>query len=344
MLKNYNDRLLSGHIHACILCAYRPAAGGMQMAKLEGFLARCQQLAEGLRYPGMPGQVSPSKRRQFVDNISSIFLDGYDAAMHTDVERLVKQLESLSYTERSIAGEGALTALASADLRKQNDLAQVNRFSEIAGIQESVKFQGIGSALSHLRISADVSEQHMSEFWGWQTVEAFGFHEAYFKWPVTIERQHVPDNISGLAARAFDQGVGRAIWFISVAEPNLISTMIDRFAPKRRPDIWSGVGLITGFWGMADERDLKALLRRSRTNYPSLQQGVAFGSWIRYTTKDPKDFAEGASRIICKADGIWLGEQVQGIMTELLSSGMPPNGYMFSKWKESVAEIFTRPS
>lgn len=318
--------------------------GGGKLVKLNPFLARCQQLAEGLRFPGMPGQVSPSKRRKFVDNISSIFLDGYDAAMHTDMDRLAKQLESLSYTERSIAGEGALTALASSDLTKQNNFAQVNRFSEIAGIQEAVKFQGIGSALSHLKINADVSEQHMREFWGWQTVETFGFNEAYFKWPVTIEQQFVPANISGLAARAFDQGVGRAIWFISVAEPDLIATMINRFAPHRRPDIWSGVGLITGFWGMADERDLRSLLRRSSKNYSSLQQGVAFGSWIRYTTKDPKDFTDGASRIICQADGLWLGEQVQNIMTELLASGLAPDGYMFCKWKGSVAEIFTQPS
>lgn len=314
------------------------------LKKFEAFLAHCQKMAGRVKVPGLPGQISPSKRRAFVDQISSTFLDGYDAALHTDLERLTGQLESLSFTEKAVATEGAYTALATIDLSKQNNLEQVNRFSQSSDIKDATRFLGIGYALSHLNIDPSVSEQHMSEFWGWQTMEAYGFHEGYFKWPLTIEKLTLPANISGLAARAFDQGVGRAIWILCVAEPSLISQMIDRFPPQRRHDLWSGVGMMTGFWGLVDERDLKILLRKSKKDYAALQQGVAFSTWIRHENKEPKDFTDGACRLICKTESHNMGAQVQGIMAELLASGAIPNGVMFAQWKDTVAQIFTKPS
>lgn len=327
------------------LSILRPVTAYLQaepMKTFEAFLAHCQKMAGRVKVPGLPGQISPSKRREFVDQISSTFLDGYDAALHTDLDRLTKQLEGLSFTEKSVATEGVYTALATSDLSKQNNLEQVNRFSQGTDIKNAVRYQGIGYALSHLNIDPSVSEKHMNEFWGWQTMEAYGFHESYFKWPLTIEKLTLPANISGLAARAFDQGMGRAIWILCVAEPNLIGQMIDRFPPQRRNDLWSGAGIMTGFWGLVDERDLKLLLRKSKKNYASLQQGVAFSAWIRQENKEPKDFTDGACRLICKAESHELGAQVQGIMADLLASGAMPNGVMFAQWKDTVAQIFMR--
>jgi hypothetical protein len=74
--------------------------------------------------------------------------------------------------------------------------------------------------------------------------------------------------------RAFDQGVGRALWFINGGGTEAVAAAVGRFAEHRRADLWSGVGLAATFAGGSDQRELAAL----RSEAGEYEDELALGS------------------------------------------------------------------
>jgi hypothetical protein len=115
----------------------------------------------------------------------------------------------------------------------------------------------------------------------WLAVDGFGFDRAYFdtdKW-VGDQAEPVPYPWAGRPEyfpRAFDQGVGRALWFINGGNPGAVAAAVGRFAEHRRPDLWSGVGLASTFAGGADRNGLADLRRSAGEYHDQLALGVVF--------------------------------------------------------------------
>ncbi|MEU4253846.1 DUF1702 family protein [Amycolatopsis sp. NPDC026612] len=115
----------------------------------------------------------------------------------------------------------------------------------------------------------------------WLAVDGYGFDRAYFdtdKW-VGDQADPVPYPWAGRPeyfGRAFDQGVGRALWFIHGGNPEAVAAAIGRFAERRRPDLWSGAGLAATFAGGADQQGLAELRRAAGEYYDELALGVVF--------------------------------------------------------------------
>jgi hypothetical protein len=89
----------------------------------------------------------------------------------------------------------------------------------------------------------------------WLALDGYGFHEAYFRTPLVVTRQRPPRLLPGWrgcassAAQVIDQGIGRALWFVCGADTDRLADTIAGFAPERRPDLWSGVGLAAAYAG-----------------------------------------------------------------------------------------------
>jgi enediyne biosynthesis protein E3 len=86
----------------------------------------------------------------------------------------------------------------------------------------------------------------------WLALDGYGFHQGYFYWPESVRRQAVPRGVNGYARRAFDQGLGRSLWFVEGAETAQIASAISAFPQARRADLWSGVGLACAYAGGRD--------------------------------------------------------------------------------------------
>ncbi|MDX3190811.1 DUF1702 family protein [Streptomyces sp. MN03-5084-2B] len=115
----------------------------------------------------------------------------------------------------------------------------------------------------------------------WLAVDGYGFDRAYFdteKW-VGEQAEPVPYPWAGRPeyfSRAFDQGVGRALWFINGGNPAAAAAAVGRFAEHRRADLWSGVGLASTFAGGSDQRGLAVLRRAAGEYHDQLALGVVF--------------------------------------------------------------------
>jgi hypothetical protein len=115
----------------------------------------------------------------------------------------------------------------------------------------------------------------------WLAVDGYGFDRAYFdtdKW-IGEQAEPVPYPWAGRPeyfARAFDQGVGRALWFIHGGNPDAVAAAVGRFAEHRRADLWSGVGLAATFAGGADQHGLGRLRQEAGEYFDELALGVVF--------------------------------------------------------------------
>ncbi len=115
----------------------------------------------------------------------------------------------------------------------------------------------------------------------WLALDGYGFHEGYFRWPRSVERQEVPRKLRGYARRGFDQGLGRSLWFVDGADVRLIPRTIGRFPDDRQSDLWSGVGLACAYAGGRSRSEIEALRQAAGPHRPSLAQGAAFAAKAR---------------------------------------------------------------
>ena len=78
------------------------------------------------------------------------------------------------------------------------------------------------------------------------------------------------------AERGFDQGVGRAAWFVNCGEPEkIISTLSTFGASKRLPDLWGGVGFAGTYAGGVPEAQWRDLVARASAARGYLAQAAA---------------------------------------------------------------------
>jgi hypothetical protein len=120
----------------------------------------------------------------------------------------------------------------------------------------------------------------------WLAVDGYGFDRAYFetrRWVVDQERpQPYPwQGHPSYFARAFDQGVGRALWFIHGGEVGNVADAVHRFPAHRRPDLWSGVGLAATFAGGCGSFDLVELRSAAGPHRADLALGAVFAAKAR---------------------------------------------------------------
>src|SRR5262249_43244470 len=137
---------------------------------------------------------------------------------------------------------------------------------------------GLGWTIARLKLSPESQFAYLDPLLRWLVVDGVGFHEGYFNAGFYIERQQKPTGISGYAANAFDQGLGRSLWFVYCAEVDHIKNTVDSFSPARQADLWSGIGLACAYAGGADRRGILDLREASGSFRSYAAQGAVFAA------------------------------------------------------------------
>jgi hypothetical protein len=236
--------------------------------------------------------VKDSAAKAMLETTGESFLTGYayaaEARHPADVE---ERLERLPRQYRGFAYEGAGMGFAVRDGLPFGG-RYVSTFLE-GKAQDHIYmvYVGIGWALARLpRFRwAKGSAAAVDPVLRWLVLDGYGFHQAFFRTDKYVHHQYretdFPWPVEGpasYASRAIDQGIGRAIWFVGGADPEVAANLIDGFDQSRRADLYSGAGLAATYAGAADEAELRAFLARARKYGPQLAQGSVFASSARY--------------------------------------------------------------
>jgi enediyne biosynthesis protein E3 len=282
--------------------------------------------------------------REILETIGGTFLDGYAFAVEErDQDAAHLRLERMPARFRGFGYEGAAMGLAMLDGMPVPGRTRVREFLAGHGAPHHyMVYVGVGWAMARLPRFRWPVITPTEPLLRWLALDGYGFHQAYFRTRRYVHEQYREtafpwpgDEDRGYAANVIDQGIGRALWFVGGTDPTVVADMVERFAPARRPDLYSGVGLAAGYACGADEAELRQLLDRAGDHTPQLAQGAAFAATARVEAGLVTEQTELAAKVLC---GL-TPQQAAEVCTQARPQ-TPVDGELtaYEAWRRRIAE------
>lgn len=280
--------------------------------------------------------------RRRLEQSAASFLHGYHAGLEEDDPHAVAlRLNAVEAELRGFAFEGAAMALALLDALTPWNGSRWRAFLAGPGNPHAYMVHvGAGWALARLpwlRRHAARALARLDPLLRWLAVDGFGFHEGFFHWRRSVLAQARPAGLGGYAGRAFDQGLGRSLWFMNGADVARISATVAAFPPSRRADLWSGIGLGSAYAGGVDRGALGALAAAAGAYGPSLAQGVAFAAKARQRAGNSAPHTEIACEVLCG-----MSADAAAQITDASLVALPPDGPepAYEVWRRRIQAQF----
>jgi hypothetical protein len=236
-------------------------------------------------------------RQLALQTIGRTFIRGYNAAlMARDVEAVMQLVSSIPVAQRGFAAEGAAMGAAIADsisFRKLLLPACVEAFELDFTYLAHV---GAGWSLARVPWRRRRILAELDPLLRWLAFDGLGFHDTYFYHRRILagwrgERR-------GYAARAYDQGVGRAIWFIAGGSVSAAIKLLSALPVMRQSDLWSGLGLAMTYAGPITAEDIAVACEAAGGHRSQFAQGIAFACEARVLARHVPDHTDLAARAV----------------------------------------------
>jgi enediyne biosynthesis protein E3 len=173
-------------------------------------------------------------------------------------------------------------------------------------------------------------------------MDGYGFYEGFFSWRRSIAKQVVPARIVGYSRRAFDQGLGRSLWFSTGANVKRIVEAIEAFPETRRADLWGGIGLACAYAAGVLDREAITILQTAAGPYsPQMAAGAAVAATFRLQTGGSATHTDLACEVLCG-----LSSELVAHIADLARKDLPPDGAepAYEVWRHRLAAQFATPA
>lgn len=295
---------------------------------------------------------SPSQNphlQNHLEQIGQTFLSGYHTAIaFNEPSMVIQHLQKIAGELQGFAFEGAAMGLTLLDWLMPWQPKRIPQFLALEGDKHIyMTYVGLGWALARIPLSLNSYlaklDHHETDFpdplLGWLALDGYGFHQGYFAWQKYIEKQTIPQELSGYALRVFDQGLGRSLWFVKGANVDKTVATINRFATHRQADLWSGVGLACTYAGKLPESEIKQLRELSGKYRINLAQGSAFASKARLRANNLTENTEVASQILSE-----MSAQQSALITDQTLIGLDFYSEIpaYEQWRQRIQLALTK--
>lgn len=264
--------------------------------------------------------------RDHIETIGRAFLAGYHAVLEEDRPAdLERRLGEVDHAFQGFAYEGAAMSMTLLDTLFPWRRRWRGFLEGAAADYVYMAYVGAGWAMARLPFAGRSILGRLDPLLAWLAFDGYGFHQGFFHWPRSIEgRQEVPKRVQGYARRAFDQGLGRSLWFVEGAGVRRIAATVATFPETRRADLWSGVGLASTYAGGVAREDLETLLSASGTYRAELAQGAAFGAEARHRGGNPVPHVDLACQVYLGLSGAEAAAVTAAAREDLPADGEVP--------------------
>jgi len=236
--------------------------------------------------------MAPPAATQRLEAIPQAVICGFEWGIDSrDMWEVERRLDQVDAELRGFACEGVTMAFT---VRDAMGRGHRTRDLLLGYARKHVFLAYIGMGFAMARLPRPLWKKAIPDLTGdpyyptmtWLAVDGYGFDRAYFDTRRWVDGQYVPasypwQGAPDYFARAADQGVGRALWFICGAQVPAVAAAVRGFASHRQRDLWAGVGLAAGFAGGSDAEALGVLRRESSEHSADLALGAVFAAKAR---------------------------------------------------------------
>ncbi|HEX8075553.1 MAG TPA: DUF1702 family protein [Thermoleophilaceae bacterium] len=281
--------------------------------------------------PGAPGPTAA------LEGHAASFAFGYNAALAAvDVADLAEPLGGTAPAERGFAYEGSGMALALLDLMTPGSSDRLGALLRGHGEPYVHTINaGAGWALARLRLRPRNRLPALDPFLRWLALDGYGFHEGLFRAPRFVSERATPRRLSGYERRAFDQGLGRSLWFVDCADPERIARTIGGFPTERRADLWSGIGVAATYSVAVEAGELERLWELAGDFRPDVRLGSALGAVIRHRAGNVVPHTHTATELFC---GQTVDEVAEAAEQERAGLVADRTGESYELWRTRVRD------
>lgn len=277
--------------------------------------------------------------REGIEKVGHSFMAGYHAGL--EEPRLTDLVDRLGEPERAFQGfahEGAAMALALLDALTPWRRDRFRNYLEGAGDPHVyMAHVGAGWAIARLPFGMQGILERCDPLLRWLAFDGYGFHQGYFHWPLSVVKQQVPWRVRGYARRAFDQGLGRSLWFVDGADVERIPATIASFPASRHSDLWGGIGLSSTYAGGVPRDALVVLQEAAGSFRPQLAQGSAFACKARLRAGNATPHTEVAAEVLCGMTAAAAAAVTDRCLAGLGEDGEEP---AFEVWRRRIGDCF----
>lgn len=303
----------------------------------------------GFTHLGFPGRDAP--RARYLERIPEAVVCGFEWGIESGDPREVEhRLETVSPDLCGFAFEGVAMAYTIRDALPLGRSDRTREFMLGPALPHTfLTYIGIGFAMSRLprplwrNVLPDLEGNPYHPTMSWLAVDGYGFDLAYFDARRWIDGQRIPDPYPWEGRpeyflRAFDQGVGRALWFVHGARYDGVAAAVERFPRRRRPDLWSGVGLAAVFAGGSSPDELAKLLERAGEDAPHVFQGAVFAAKARVFSGHVPEHTEASVQALTGLDPRGAAALADDQRVEPRQGGTEP---AYETWRAGVRRRFS---
>jgi hypothetical protein len=235
------------------------------------------------------------------EKIGRAFLDGFNTGVELGATAdLPSRLDLLDPELKGFSHEGAAMGLAVLDTVLPWGKGRFHTFvNTLVPHHLYMCYVGLGVALGRLGLAFESRMRGLDPVFKWLVLDGYGFAQAFFRPEETVRKRRVPALVTGYAARMFDRGLGRGLWFVECGDPARVSETIRSFVATRHEDLWAGVGLASAYAGGPNESALERLRQFSGEHASALAVGACLAADTRVVAGNPAEHVETACRVHC---------------------------------------------
>ncbi|MFE7132617.1 DUF1702 family protein [Streptomyces sp. NPDC057638] len=285
--------------------------------------------------------VKNAESKERLENIGATFLRGYAYAVESSTPAETgERLESVPRALRGFAYEGAGMGAAVHDALPGHGGRLAGLLAGHGRHHDYMIYVGVGWAMARLPRPLWPDIRATDPLLRWLALDGYGFHQAYFKTAAYVRTPaaHHPFRWNGghhhYTARAIDQGIGRALWFVGGTDPAVVTGLIHTYPEHRHSDLYAGAGLACAYAGGADEGELTRFADASGVHRWALAQGAAFAVEARVKADTAIDHTHLAARVVCGTTAERASRACRDLRPPATASGTWP---AYALWRHDVA-------
>jgi len=278
--------------------------------------------------------------RTMLERHATAFVDGFNIAVAAREEELAARLRTVIAADRGFAYEGSAMALALLDSMSPRRRPRLARLLESHGRPHRYMLHvGAGWALAAMRRRPGTMLRSFDPFIRWLAVDGYGFHEGFFHTRRSFAGRPPLRRPRGYEQRAFDQGLGRSLWFVAAADVDAAADAVARLHPRRRADLWSGLGLAAAYTTVAPPAGLERLVELAGSHAAHVVQGAAFAVSARHEAGNVVAHTRVAAELLCGRGVEDVAELVDHARAGLWADR---TGHAYEEWRSRIRERLAR--